>query len=420
MGLPHVLISIVLFTTYMWALYQVPIIFVGIRKLTEETQRRTCGNHASDVEDLPTVSIIVPAKNEEKVIGRLLKALLRLDYPRGKMEIIIIEDGSTDRTADICMEYAKRYPDIVKFLHRSISNGKPSALNHALKCAEGDIIAIFDADSVPEPDALKRAVTYFADPRVAAVQGRLLCINSEENMLTRVSSFEETVWLDAYLRGKDALGLFVYLRGSCQFIRRDILADLNGFDEKVLSEDMELSLRLVKRGYRIKYAPDVRSWQETPSDFTQFFRQRVRWFRGTIQAALKHGGLTIKLTKEYLDTKLTLIGPLMSIICLPCYVLAFYMLLANITSTITAELIIYLPAVGTSLMLATSNLLIAHMSKPEKMNCFLWLLLIFSYWIIQMSIALYATLFTLLRRHYSWIKTEKTGIIKTRGLKSII
>ena len=122
-----------------------------------------------------------------------------------------------------------------------------------------------------------------------------MTINADENMLTKFISYEEAVWCEAYLRGKDVLDLFVHLRGSCQFIRRNVLEKLGGFSEDALSEDMELSVRLTKENYRIKYAPDVYAWQESPSSLKQLFRQRVRWFRGTIEVALKYGKLATKL-----------------------------------------------------------------------------------------------------------------------------
>ena len=133
-------------------------------------------------------SIIVPVKNEEKVIGRLLDALLRLRYPKDKMEIIIVEDGSTDRTPDICKIYAEKNSGLIKVLHKPISNGKPSALNYGIKHASGEVIAVFDADSVPEPDTLMNVCKYFEDPQVVAVQGRILSINQDENMLTKFIS----------------------------------------------------------------------------------------------------------------------------------------------------------------------------------------------------------------------------------------
>jgi cellulose synthase/poly-beta-1,6-N-acetylglucosamine synthase-like glycosyltransferase len=152
-----------------------------------------------------------------------------------------------------------------------------------LSHCSSDFIAVFDADSVPDADALLNAVAYFVDSSVAAIQGRTLSLNSEQNMLTKFISYEEGVWCESYLRGKDALGLFVHLKGSCQLIRRKVLLELGGFNEQTLSEDMELSAHLLENGYKIRYGGDVCSWQESPSTLRSLFGQRVRWFRGTMQ-----------------------------------------------------------------------------------------------------------------------------------------
>ena len=296
----------VLLSVCLWGLYNVPILASGVqdfRKKRQKPQKKTSSNAP-----LPTFSIIVPVKNEEKVIGRLLAALSKLNYPADRQEIVIVEDGSTDKTFEICAKYAKTHAG-VKILQRTFSNGKPSALNFGLAHATGEIIAIFDADNVPEPNALRAACRYFEDPAVAAVQGKTLSINSKENMLTQFISYEEAVWCEAYLRGKDVLNLFVHLKGSCQFIRRDVLEKLAGFSEKVLSEDMEISARLTENNYKIRYASDVVALQESPSTLKTLFRQRTRWFRGTMEVAFKYGRLMTKLNRVNFDAETTLFAP---------------------------------------------------------------------------------------------------------------
>ncbi|MEM3703328.1 MAG: glycosyltransferase family 2 protein [Candidatus Bathyarchaeia archaeon] len=415
MNLLYILVIIVLSAVYIWTFYQIPILAMGVRHLRRSSKK---GKEESsmDVEELPMVSILVPVKDEEKVVDRLLKALLRLDYPSEKREIIIVEGNSTDNTVGICQEYARRYPSQVRLLHKSVSNGKPSALNYALKNARGEIVAVFDADNVPEPDALKKAVSYFNDPSVAAVQGMLCNINANENMLTKFVSYEETAWCEAYLRGKDLLGLFVHLKGSCQFIRRDVLAKLNGFDEGTLSEDMELSVRLAEKGYGIRYASDVRSWQEAPSNLRQLFKQRTRWYRGTMQVAFKYGKLIAKPNKRSLDAELTLLGPFILIASIIIYFLTFYASFTAFNLDILLRFLMQLSAIGTSIILTTCGLALAYISKPRRLANLLWLPFIYFYWSLQAFIALYAALLILLRRPQKWIKTEKTGTINKRAL----
>lgn len=411
MNFIYIPVLIMFVAVYAWTLYQIPILAIGVSRL-RQCLKKEDNMSLREVERLPAISIVVPVKNEERVVGRLLEALLRLDYPPEKREILIVEDGSTDKTVEICEEYVKRFPHQIKLLRKPTSNGKPSALNYALKHVRGDIVAFFDADNIPEADVLKRAVTYFKDPSVAAVQGRLCNININENLLTKLSSCGEAVWCEAYLRGRDALGLFVYLRGSCQFIRRDVLIKLSGFDEKSLSEDMELSVRLVKSGYKIKYAIDVGSWQETPSKIKELFKQRTRWYRGTMHVTLKHGKLIMKFNKKNLDAEITLIGPFILIGSLICCLLTPFLFLMTLSSELALQLLISLLVIGIGISFTIFAITLACTSKPQGIARILLLPFMFFYWCLEAFIALYAALLILLRRPRKWVKTEKSGSMR--------
>jgi cellulose synthase/poly-beta-1,6-N-acetylglucosamine synthase-like glycosyltransferase len=392
-----------------WSFYNLPILVAGVRHLRRSRRKseKRCFEHSN----LPTFSIVVPVKSEERVIDRLLDALSRLSYPSDKMEIIIVEDGSTDRTLDICMKYAEEHRGNVKILHRTFSNGKPSALNYGIKCAKGEIIGIFDVDSVPATDVLLNVCRYFEDAAVAAVQGRTLSINSEENMLTKFISYEEAVWCETYLRGKDVLDLFVHLKGSCQFIRRNVLEKLKGFNENILCEDMEFSAKLTAKGYRIRYAPDVRCWQESPSGFRQLFRQRTRWFRGTMEVAFKYGRLMAKPTRKSVDAEATLFGPFILMASLLTYFASFFSFFAVSPFDILWQFMLQFAAVLTTLSITVCGLALIYVSKPRRLRNLLWLPFIYFYWFLQAFVAFFALLLILLRRPRRWIKTEKTGLV---------
>ena len=401
-----VLVGVLLIIS-LWGLYNVPILATGVkdfRKNRQKTQKTSLSDKF-----LPTFSIVVPVRNEGTVIGRLLNSLSKLNYPGDKSEIIIVEDGSTDGTLDICMNYAKEHA-AVKILHRSFSNGKPSALNYGLKHATGEIVAIFDADNVPDANALMNAREYFEDPAVAAVQGKTLSLNSKENMLTEFISYEEAVWCEAYLRGKDILNLFVHLKGSCQFIRRDVLEKLEGFDEGVLSEDMEISARLTEHNYKIRYASDVVAWQESPSDLKTLFKQRTRWFRGTMEVAFKYGRLMARPSRINLDAETTLFGPFILIASLLPYLAMFWGFFTYLPLDVLWRFIVQFATLTTTLTMFICGLALVYVSKPRRMKSVLWLPFIYLYWSLQAFIALYAVLLILLRRPRKWTKTEKKGV----------
>jgi cellulose synthase/poly-beta-1,6-N-acetylglucosamine synthase-like glycosyltransferase len=392
-----------------WALYNLPILASGVRDFCKKRQKPQKQNVPDEF--LPSFSIIVPAKNEERVINRLLKSLSTLNYPLNKREIIIVEDGSTDKTNNICIDYAKEHAD-VKILNRSISNGKPSALNFGLKNAKGDIVAIFDADNVPASDTLSAVVKYFEDPKVAAVQGRTASINPRENMLTQFIAYEEAVWCEAYLRGKDLLNLFVHLKGSCQFLRRKTLEQLQGFDEAVLSEDMEISARLIENDYRIRYAPDVVALQENPSTLKTLFKQRTRWFRGTMEVAFKYGRLMKKLNRINFDAETTLFAPFILIASLSPYLAAFLAFSTFWSLDVIWPLVVQLGMLTTTLTVLLCGIALIYVSKPRKVRSILWLPFVYCYWSFQAFIALYAMLLIVLRRPRKWIKTDKSGLLK--------
>jgi len=402
-----VLVSVLLITC-LWALYNFPILATGVKDFRKNRQKPQKKFVPEGL--LPTFSIVVPVKDEENVIGRLLTALSTLNYPPGKSEIIIVEDASTDKTLDICMNYAKEHTN-VKILHRSFSNGKPSALNYGLKHAKGDIIAVFDADNVPDVDALMAAREYFEDPKVAAVQGKTLSINSRENMLTQFISYEEAVWCEAYLRGKDVLNLFVHLKGSCQFIRRDVLEKLEGFDEAVLSEDMEISARLTENNYKIRYGSDVVAWQESPSDLKTLFKQRTRWFRGTMEVAFKYGRLMARPSRINLDAETTLFGPFILIASLLPYLAIFWAFFTVLPFDVLWRLVVQFATLTTTLTMFVCGLALVYISKPRRVKNVLWLPFIYLYWSLQAFIALYAVLLILLRMPRRWTKTDKKGTI---------
>jgi cellulose synthase/poly-beta-1,6-N-acetylglucosamine synthase-like glycosyltransferase len=396
------------FAVYAWSFYNLPILATGVRNLRKAKQVSKKKRVADD--RLPTFSIVVPVKNEGKVVGRLLEALVKLDYPKEKQEIIIVVDGSTDESLEICREFAEQRKGLtVKVLQKPSSDGKPSALNFGIRQATGDIVAIFDADNVPAADALLNVSKYFDDPNVTAVQGRTLSINSEENMLTKFISHEEAVWCEAYLGGKDSLNLFVHLRGSCEFIRRRVLESLKGFDESFLSDDMEFSARLADSGYKIRYASDVKSWQENPSDFKQFFKQRTRWFRGTMQVAFRYGRLMSKPSRLSLDAEATLFGPLILIASLVTYFGAFYAAFFPVSLGVLLQSIMQFTLVSATATTLLCGLALIYSTRPRRATSLLWLPFIYLYWSAQAFIALYAILLILLRRPQKWLKTDKNG-----------
>ncbi|UCB60782.1 MAG: glycosyltransferase family 2 protein, partial [Candidatus Bathyarchaeota archaeon] len=319
-------------------------------------------------------------------------------------------DGSVDRTVGICERYSGKFSNQLKLVRKPDSNGKPSALNYALKHATGEMIAVLDADSVLEPDALSRLTKHFEDQSIAAVQGRACSINANENMLAKFISYEETVRYETYIRGKAILKLFVPLTGSCYCVRRTILDEVGGWEDQALSEDMEMAAKLTERGHRIKYAPDVRSWQENPTSLTQLFSQRIRWFRGSMEVSLKYGRLLRNPSRTSFDAEMTLTGPFMFLPSILGYILGLLSLVFPLSqSSLLAIMSQGLMFVNT-MTLFLIGLALIHLTKPKKVTSLLWLPFVYGYWMVQNLVALCAFAQIVLKRPRKWMKTARSGV----------
>ena len=403
-----ILLSILLF----WTVYNGSIIYVGVR-----SRRKLAVAYVENTE-VPKFSIIVPTKDEELVISRCLTGLLDLDYPKDKMEIIVVDGNSTDETRNICSGFVQKYGDIIKVINEEESKGKPAALNLAMHYVTGEIVGVFDADSVPEKDVLRKVASRFIDKQVMAVQGRTTSLNEKNNILTRVISSEEKAWFQALLSGREHLQLFIPLNGSCQFIRRNILEEMSGWDENSLTEDVELALRLVEKKHLIKYAAEVCSRQETPNGLRDLVKQRVRWYRGYMETAFKYGRLLDSLNKKTVDAEISMAGPFMMVVSLLSYINWFFiMLFFSSTNPIIGftGIVIALTAVS----LFSIGIGLTASEKPIKLRNLLWIPSIYIYWLLQMCIAGWAFLKLIFRSKRVWSKTNKKGFITSNSEQTI-
>ena len=382
-----------------------PIVVTGFWRLWR-TRRKEAKRVGKAEHELPLVSIIVPVKNEAKVVARLLDALTSLDYPQGKKEIIVVNDASTDGTGEICIQYCLSHPEI-RILEKATSTTKAGALNFGFNYAHGEIIATFDGDSVPEPDVLLKAVAYFADSSVAAVQGRICSINAGQNMLTRFLSYECSIQYELYLQGKDALDLYVGLAGTCQFIRKEDLDAIGGWNEDCLGEDSELSVKLIERGKVIRYASEVRTFEESPFNVKSLLAQRARWYRGNIEVGLRFGRLMKKPNLRRFDAEMTFFGTFMILLCVVNYFAPFWAF--SVPSTLVTTVIVQFTSFSTLLVLGLIGVALACMAKPFRFRNVLWLPFIYVYWGFQSFIAMYALFEIVLRRKRRWRKTEHSG-----------
>ncbi|MEM3442735.1 MAG: glycosyltransferase family 2 protein, partial [Candidatus Bathyarchaeia archaeon] len=249
--------------------------------------------------DHPLVSILIPARNEEKVIGRLLQRITELTYPKEKLEVIVINDASTDATAKIAEQYSKNY-NYIKVANRNAEEGgrgKASALNFGLKFASGKMIFCFDADYYPQRDFIEKIMREFADPKVGMVQGRVVVLNEPRNLVTRLVALERIGGYRVDQQARDNLGLITQFGGTAGGIRRDVLEYVGGWDESMLAEDTDLTFRVYLAGYKVRYVNEAECYEEAVESWREYWRQRYRWAKGHMQCAFKHSLKVLKNSK---------------------------------------------------------------------------------------------------------------------------
>lgn len=234
-----------------------------------------------EVGELPTVSVLVACHNEELVAEGLARSLLSLWYPDDKLEILVVDDGSDDLTGEVLDSMAAEDPRL-HVIHRpkGAGGGKSGALNSALGLATGEVIVVFDADHKARRNVIGRLVRHFRDPFVAAVQGRCVINNSIESRLARAVAID---YFSGYLvneYGRQALfGLPAYGGANCA-VRASVLREMGGWNEESVTEDTDLTLRVLLAGKRIRYDITAVDTEEATTTVPRFWKQRYRWARG--------------------------------------------------------------------------------------------------------------------------------------------
>lgn len=239
---------------------------------------------------LPKVSVLIPAHNEEVVIERTLQSMVRLQYPKDKLEIVVINDYSTDRTGEIADSWAQKYP-FIKVVHTKppfAGKGKSGALNQGLKHSTGEVIVVYDADNTPERSAVYYLVlALLNDPKAGAIVGKFRVINAKKNLLTRFINIETICFQWMAQAGRFRWFGVTTIPGTNFAIRRELIEQLGGWDEKALAEDTELTIRVYNAGYHIRFFPAAITWEQEPETWRVWWKQRIRWARGNQYVVLK-------------------------------------------------------------------------------------------------------------------------------------
>ncbi|MEU4562029.1 glycosyltransferase [Actinoplanes sp. NPDC023936] len=227
------------------------------------------------------VSVIVPAYNEKEGIEAAVRSLATGDYP--EIEVVVVDDGSTDGTADLVERMGLPNVRVV----RVPNGGKPNALNTGVALARHDLIVTVDGDTIFEDDSIRRLVQPFADPTVGAVAGNVK-VGNRASMVALWQHIEYVIGFNLDRRLYETMNCMPTVPGAIGAFRREALAQVGGVSDETLAEDTDVTMALCRAGWRVVYEENAKAWTEAPTTLEQLYRQRYRWSYGTMQAMWKH------------------------------------------------------------------------------------------------------------------------------------
>lgn len=371
-------------------------------------------------DDLPVYTVLVPMYKEPDVLPILAGALRKLDYPISKLDVKLVLEADDIETIEAAKQLGlEAFFEIIR-VPPSQPKTKPKACNYALHFARGELVTIYDAEDVPEPDQLKRVVAAFreAAPDVACIQARLNYYNAEENWLTRMFTLEYTLWFDFYLPALEFLRIPIPLGGTSNHFKLDVLRKVHAWDPYNVTEDADLGVRLIQQGYRVNVVNST-TYEEANVSIPNWIRQRSRWLKGYMQTWLVHMRNPLHLYrstgfKGFWGFQLFIGGGFFIALVAPLLWLTYLAWLVSGTRLFEP---IFPPwvLVMTSLNLLFGNACFVYVTlvaafKREYFKLAPYALTVPLYWMLQ-SIAAYKGLWQLIRNPFYWEKTTH-GISK--------
>ncbi len=240
--------------------------------------------------DVPKVTIQLPVFNEYNVVERLIYSVCEIEYPKEKLEIQVLDD-STDETVELCKKVVSEMAEKgfnIKYIHRENRQGyKAGALKYGLDFAEGEYVAIFDADFVPNSDFLMKTIPHFNDPEIGMVQTRWEHLNEEYSFLTKAQALALDGHFVIEQQVRNKAGFFINFNGTAGVWRKSCIYDAGNWQADTLTEDLDLSYRAQLKGWKFRFLNDVTSPAELPADINALKTQQFRWTKGAVETAIK-------------------------------------------------------------------------------------------------------------------------------------
>ncbi|MEK7598821.1 MAG: glycosyltransferase [Patescibacteria group bacterium] len=398
------------------------LIFIGTLSVIQWCQCRF-GKRCQYFSERPgKVSVIVPAYNEEKVIAATVNSLLASDYP--DFEIIVVDDGSTDRTYEV-MTKNFSISSRVKIFTKP-NGGKATALNHGIALAEAEIIITLDADTLFTPETVSKLARHFINPKVGAVAGNAK-VGNRINLLTRWQALEYITSQNLDRRAFDLMNAITVVPGAVGAWKREAINEAGGFSNLTLAEDTDLTFAIIKNGYKVRYEDEALAFTEAPDTVRNFIKQRFRWMYGSFQAVWKHrdtwfrpryGAMGLFAIPNVLIFQVffPLISPVMDLALVLSLVWAFWQkyqhpLDYSITHPFREVLFYYLFFLAIDLAAAVLAFLLER--KRENWTLLFWLVFQRFFYRQLMYYVAIKTLFTALKgKVVGWKKFERKATVK--------
>lgn len=271
---------------------------------------------------LPSISLLIPAYNEETRIAKTIDSILEQNYPKEKLEIIVIDDASTDRTVEVARDYAKKYPNVRLIRHRK-NRRKAYALNTGLKYVNTELIGFLDSDSILTKNSLRNMVGYLSNPKTGAVIANIQP-KSSVTFSQKIQKIEYVI--SALLRKLLTFLNSLYMTPAFALYRTSVIKKLGGWDEENLAEDLEMGLRLKDNNYRIETCTTAMVKTSTPSSFRKLWSQRIRWYRGLLHNSRKYVHMFFNSKFEDLGMFVLPMHYIVLFLTIPVFLYGFYII----------------------------------------------------------------------------------------------
>lgn len=438
----NALLTITVLIGILSAIYFIDVfftLFLVLKSLHFPPEINFAPNELKDLDQssLPIYSILCPLYKEASVLSQFVKNIEKLDYPKKKLDVILLLEEGDDETIAAAAEMSK--PDYLRVIivPNSQPKTKPKACNYGLSIALGKYVVVYDAEDQPEPDQLKKAVLGFANlpDSVYCLQAKLNYYNPHHNLLTRLFTAEYSLWFDLVLPAFQSINTAIPLGGTSNHFRKTDLLKLGGWDAFNVTEDCDLGMRLFKEGYKTAIIDSI-TLEEANSDVANWIRQRSRWIKGYIQTYLVHTRNPIETVKQLgwhslifqlvigARTTFMLINPILWVLTISYFVL--YRFVGPTIESLYPAPVFYVAVFS----LAAGNFIYLYnymiaCAKRGQWSLIKFVFIVPVYW-LMVSIAALKGFFQLLWKPHFWEKTnhglhlKKTVVTKDIDVKEVV